>query len=644
MKLKQTFIASIYITLKLIFIALVVVLVLGITSLLISFSDWQNLAKEAITGRNNLESGLMALENKNWSLAVRSFEDANQNFLANDQSIQSLRTSWFPAKLKLGATQLNNLEHLNASSLIIARSALQVSRLAENIDPSSLNSEDNFQALSLDKKAAFLQSLIALEPELNGLKANLSLALIRLESIPEFSILWPIRGELRDLKDQLELGKDLISKTLPIVRLLPAFSGYPDEVHYLIMFQNNDELRPTGGFLGSYARLDIANFGEIKKIEASDIYHLDMPSIGKTSYEAPAPITKYLGVENWYLRDANWSPDWPTAAKQIQEMFQAESLAAGQVEPELNGILAITPDFVANLLRVTGPITIRGETYAPENMQALLQYNVEVAYREEGISSWDRKDIINELITELEKRLVNLPLRDYPELINRLSLSLERKDLLLYFNNPNIQSVALSLGAAGEIKNTEDDYFMVVDSNLAAFKSDAVMKKNIHYNLKEVNNRLESSLKLSYYHGGDFDWRTTRYRSYTRILAPLGSELINIEGLNMSEADLIDYDDPHLNKRVFGFFWTIEPGRSRELTINYYLPNRIKEQLSSNNQYNLYIQRQPGSRNERLNIAVELNKDFDQMMPNIINNELKKNGAYWTDKLEQDKEFRVILK
>jgi len=644
MQSKQILMKSLRISLKLILISLVLILLLGIASLLISLNDWKNLTREAVAGRNNLESGLLALENKNWSLATTNFENANENFIASDKAIKSLRVSWFPAKLKFGTQQLNSLNNLNASSMIIARSALQVSKLAANIDPSSLNSEDNFQNLSLDKKAAFLQSLIALEPELNGLKANLSLALISLNNIPKFSILWPIRAELKNLKEQLELGKNLISKTLPIVRLLPAFSGYPEEVHYLIMFQNNDELRPTGGFLGSYARLDIANFGEIKRLEASDIYHLDMPSIGKTSYEAPAPITKYLGVENWYLRDANWSPDWPTAAKQIQEMFQAESLAAGQIEPELDGVLAITPDFVANLLRITGPITIRGESYAPENMQALLQYNVEVAYKEEGISSWDRKEIINELITELEKRLVDLPLSAYPELINRLSMSLEKKDLLLYFNNPSIQSVALSLNGAGEIQNVESDYFMVVDANLAAFKTDAVVKKNIHYKLKEENNRLQSSLKLSYHHEGGFDWRTTRYRSYTRVLVPLGSELINIDGLNINEADLTNYDDYDLNKRVFGFFWTIEPGRSRELTLSYYLPENIKEQLNNRGQYELYVQRQAGSRNERLNIAIELNKDFNQIIPDIASSEFKKHGAYWTEKLEKDQKFKVIFK
>lgn len=637
MRLKPVFINGAYLFLKYTLLLLILLLILGISSLIFSWKDWQNFGTEALAGRQHLELGVQALSDKNWQLAENKFLKAQNNFSRSGEAVESLRKTWFPARIKTGAKELNNLNNLNDSAFIIARSALQVSRLAYNINPLNQNHEATFTDLKQEEKAAFLQSLIALEPELNGLKANLNLALIKLEAIPRLSILWPLRGHLSELRQQLHEGQELINQSIPILRLAPAFSGYPEEANYLIMFQNNDELRPSGGFLGSYARLDIANFGEIKKLEASDIYHLDMPSIGKTNYEPPAPIAKYLGVENWYLRDANWSPDWPSAARQIQEMFQAQSLAIGNVEPELKGVLAITPDFVANLLGLTGPITVRGESYAPENMQALLQYNVEVAYLDEGISSWDRKDIINELIAELKSRLMNLPLSDYPELIQRLTTSIERKDLLFYFNNPSLQSAAMSLNATGEIKDVKGDYFMVVDANLAAFKSDAVMKKNISYQITENEDKLRSSIKLSYYHGGDFDWRTTRYRSYTRILTPLGSELINIEGLNINEADLINYDDLNLNKRVFGFFWVIEPGRSREISVNYYLPDNIKRDFEKNKEYNLYIQRQAGSRNENLSVAIALNNNFAKIYPKDLDGLiLEEKNIYLRTKLEKD--------
>jgi len=344
------------------------------------------------------------------------------------------------------------------------------------------------------------------------------------------------------------------------------------------------------------------------------------------------------------LRDANWSPDWPQSARQIQEMFQAESQAAGQATPALDGVIAITPDFVANLLRVTGPITVRGESYAPENMQALLQYNVEVAYKDSNISSWDRKEIINELINALKDKLINLPLAKYPDLITRLNESLTRSDLLLYFNDPGREKLTAELGGAGEIKAVSGDYLMVVDANMAAFKSDAVMTKELAYRLNAVNDRLKATVRLDYRHSGGFDWRTTRYRSYTRVLAPLGSELADIKGVNKEEADFISYDDSALGKHVFGFFWSIEPGQSGEINLSYYLPDELAARLKTNKVYTIFVQRQPGSRIGSLSVSLEPGADVISDSPDNLSGEIKKTGAYWTIDLEKDQTLQILTK
>lgn len=629
---------------RLLLIALGLIFFIIALSLITSWSHWRTFSQEALNGKNQLNIALTEFKNKNWEAATQNLQDAENSFTKSSAEIKSLRVTWFPAKLGLGAAQLNDLQYLNDSALIIASSAKQASKLAQNISASAFDENSNFENLSTEKKAQFLQSLIALEPELNGLKANLNLTLINLNRIQKFGILWPLRGQLQAVKKQISDGEIILNESLPIIRLLPAFSGYPDPANYLIVLQNNDELRPTGGFLGSYVRVDIADFGKIKQLKADDVYHLDMPAIGQTKYVPPKPIAQYLKVENWYLRDANWSPDWPQSARLIQEMFQAESRAAGQVEPDLDGILAITPNFVANLLRLTGPITVRGESYAAENMQALLQYNVEVAYKDNNISSWDRKDIINELIKELEKKLLSLPLNQYPELIARLHDSLKRGDILLYFNQPEQQALAVNLGGAGEIKQVDGDYLMVVDANLAAFKSDAVMKKDLSYNVSRESDKLKSVLRLNYKHGGGFDWRTTRYRSYTRVLAPLGSQLKEIKGLNQTETDFISYDDTELNKHVFAFFWSIEPSQGREIIIEYYLPAALNESLLTNNLYNLYIQRQPGSRINSLSLALELNKPIIKFNPTNLNGEIKEKGAYWTIGLDESQTIQVLTK
>ncbi len=625
-------------------IALGVIFFVLLLSFAISWRHWRNFGEAALNGKTQLSGSLSDLQAKNWSSAREKLQAAEKSFTTSGEAVDSLRAAWFPAKLGLGRVQLNDLEYLNDSALIITGSALQATTMAQNLSAEAFNDEGSFQNLSPEKKAAFLQSLIALEPELNGLKANLNLALINLNRIHKYGILWPLRGQLQSLTEQLALGESMLTESLPIIRLIPAFSGYPESSHYLIMLQNNDELRPTGGFLGSYVRADIVAFGEIEKIVSDDVYHLDMPSIGKVKYTPPAPISKYLKVENWYLRDANWSPDWPQSARQIQEMFVAESNAAGQTEPTLDGVMAITPDFVSSLLKITGPITVRGETYAPENMQALLQYNVEVAYKDDDISSWDRKDIINELINVLKDKLLNLPLSQYPQLISTLTASMNRGDLLLYFNNPGRQSIASELGAGGEIKTVSGDYLMVVDANLAAFKSDAVMKKNIAYSLNKSGNKLQASVRLNYQHNGGFDWRTTRYRSYTRILAPLGSELKELKGINQADADFISYDDQELNKHVFGFFWSIEPGKSAELNLSYYLPSKLAENLQTNNVYTLYVQRQPGSRIDGLKVSINPGKEIQSISPQALNGIIDQNTANWAINLENNQALQILTK
>lgn len=644
MENKFSLVSTIIFLLKFILGVIIVSLITVIISFIFSLNNWRQFTKDALAGQNNLKTGIYLMQNKDFKEANEELAQAVTNFNQTNQELENLRKNWLPARLAVGRNQLNHLSSLSESALIISRSAIQVNNLAINLSANSFADNDNFSTLTTGQKSAFLQSIIALEPELNGLRANIDLALIKLNSIPKLSVVWPIYDDLKIAKERLAEAYWLLDKAMPLVRLIPAFSGFPDPAHYLIMLQNNDELRPSGGFLGSYVRLDISNFGEIDKLESSDVYHLDMPSIGKVEFTAPLPITTYLKVNNWYLRDANWSPDWPTSARQIQTMFHAESLASGINEPPLNAVIAITPEFVANLLRITGPITVKGETYAPENMQALLQYNVEVAYLEEDISSWDRKEIINDLISELKDRLTKLSLKQYPLLLEKINESILKKDLLIYFNKPQEQFIAHDLQASGELAQNHDDYLMVVDANLAAFKSDAVMLKKIFYQLDNNEQGLTAQTKLSYSHKGGFDWRTTRYRSFTRVYAPLGSKLIKIDGLNNNETDISIFADKELNKQVFGFFWSIEPGSNREVTVSYVLPSTIKTNLNSQKHYSLFVQRQPGSRIEKLTIAINFDQELESIQPNNVFSELRGRGAYWTSDLDKDQKFIIITK
>jgi len=570
--------------------------ILLIVLLAITYQDLKQTVNSALVGKTYLETAVSAAKNQNWEKALNNSQEAQKKFTTSLEQLSQIRNKPIIKKIVLIQAPINDLEYLLKTAEILSRSLGRSALLAGKLNEIRTGAiSQNFLDLSSADKTKFLKMIYESEPELNGLKANLDLAILNLDKIHRLGILWPIYGRISVVREELIQASDLMSKTIPLIKLLPALAGYPEPSNFLLILQNNDELRPTGGFIGVYGIL-VTNEGEIISLKTSDSYHLDMPALGKWSLEPPAPIKKYLKVSNWYFRDANWSPDWPSAAQKIEEIYRGESSAIGQKVAPLTGLIAINPDLIADLLRLVGPITVRGETYTADNFQPLLQYNVEVAYKEQNISSWDRKEIINDLVAELKNKLFNLTSSRWPELIKIIDKNIAAKNIQIYLKNSDWQKIIKDLGVSGELKKETGDYLMIVDANLGAFKSDAVIKKELEYQLQTNNNNLQATLKLNYNHEGGFDWRTTRYRSYTRVYVPLGTKFTSLAGVSESEADLNVSDDPILNKTIFGFFWVIEPGSKKTLTLKYQLPNKIKTAAETSGVYNFYLQKQSGSR------------------------------------------------
>lgn len=602
----------------------VVFFILTIILLANTYKNFQSTYKLGLEGKNQLSQAISQVKNKNWDEALKNSQLATLSFSNSLENLEKSKSNIIIKKIPFFQNQVKDMEYLFKTTEILSRSLERSIPLISSLDKiKSGAAGQNFTNLEETEKAKFLKLIYESEPELIGLKANLNLALININKIHKIGVLWPIYNKISEYKLQLQEAVALSTNLVPMAKLLPALGGYPNESDLLIILQNNDELRPSGGFIGVYGLTKTRN-GDIISLKTEDSYHLDMPAVGKWVKEPPIPIGKYLGVENWYLRDANWVPDWSLAAQKINEIYTGESLAVGQVAPNFSSIIAVNPDFIIDLIRIVGPITVKGETYTPENFQELLQYNVEIAYKDRNISSWDRKDVINELLNELKIRLFNLPAASWPSLIKTINKNIDEKNIQLYFQDAGLQSLVKEIGASGEVKQTSDDFLMVVDANLAAFKSDAVVKKRISYSIDQKNGNTSASLVLNYRHEGDFNWRTTRYRSYTRIYAPMGSHLVNSSGLDKDKADWTTLNDPILNKTIFGFFFTVEPGTEKEIILNYSLPDNINK-LITNNSYKLLVQKQSGRRTQEL--KVNLNPE-------------KGKSINWTSDLNTDKIFK----
>ena len=566
-------------------------------------------------GKTSLEKAASNFQQQNYQEIKGDAEAAVTYFGAADKSLTDFRENVFTKAFIPLNTSIADLEYITKTAEILSKSLLRSSSILSEIDTATSGRfKGSFSELSDIDRQTILSIIYQSAPELNGLKANLQLSLDNINKLHRISLLFPVNKQINDFKAQLQSAKDAMDKLVPLVQLLPALTGYPEESNFLVILQNNDELRPTGGFIGTIGLMTVKD-AKPDNIITEDVYHLDMPCVDKLFVTPPAPISKYMGVKYWWLRDANWSPDFPTSAKQIETMFLSESACANRTNAKPTAIMAINPDLIGDLLKLVGPIVVEGETYDSTNFQPLLQYNVEIAYVEKDITSWNRKNIINAVVAELEKRLINLPSGQWPEVFSILQDNITKKNLQIYFANESWQKIASELNLTGEIYNTAKDYLMVVDANLAAFKSDSVMDKLIEYSVSNSADGLISHIKLDYQHNGGFDWRTTRYRSYTRIYAPFGSRLISSSEL----ADFAMTDDQALNKTVFGFFWTIEPGQSKSVTLSYKLPKYITTE-----NYELYFQKQSGSRLKEFTFTKDLGV---------------KNVYKWSGPLEQDQKF-----
>ncbi|MBI5731869.1 MAG: DUF4012 domain-containing protein [Candidatus Magasanikbacteria bacterium] len=425
-----------------------------------------------------------------------------------------------------------------------------------------------------------------------------------------------------------------IKEAKKTVALIPAVLGFERPQTYLVLFLNNTELRPGGGFIGSYGLAKV-NKGEVTLFETNGSENLDWAAPTDFKIEPPAPIKKFLNQDKWYFRDSNWSPDFPAAAKAAIWFYRFEGGKDGE---RIDGVIGVTPTVVEKLMDLTGPVEVNGRKFEAANFTEELEYHVEYGYKEAGRGLAERKIIIGELGRALLKKLSSLAPWKWGELWAAANDLIKERQMMFYSNNPETQKIFLENDWAGEIKETKGDYLAVVDSNLASLKTDPVIKRRIFYYIvpqvtgyKAEVVGYKAEVRVEYDHQGSFDWKTTRYRTYTRIYVPAGSRLIGAEGFmdekkNPAEAVV----EEELGKISFGGFLSLEPKDRKVLTISYYLPKEIAQNIQKG-LYTLFVQKQLGSGRTPLTVYLDFGKKGKDGQPIILRRE--------TD-LSVDREFK----
>jgi hypothetical protein len=422
---------------------------------------------------------------------------------------------------------------------------------------------------------------------------------------------WQIKfGGLQKVGNVLELLPVSVERReeyKTLMAIADYFSKKDDtEKTVMILFENNLEIRPGGGYLGSFGILKIKN-GKITDLQIHDLSNFDgrVPD----GIIPPYPMKEILRINSWKLRDSNYSPDFPTNARKAMEFYY---LAKG--EEKFDGVVSIDANVLTSFLKATGPISIEGYpgTYDSENAIISLEYQVEKGYVEQGVEKGERKSVMNLLAQEIISRVSNFSNAQKLELAKIILDDLERKDIQLYFDNKTLEQTVLNSNWGGKVdENWKQDYLMTTDANLGSYKSDYYVKRTLDYSVDLSKENPEVVLKVSYNHTAkQKDWMTNDYTDYLRIYAPQDAWLKDYPGLSNPQFG------NEFGKKYFGFLLRVPVGQSKTFEFRYTLPKNIKDN------YNLKIQKQPGINDVPVAVHVTYpdgsKKDFSYIMNSDI--------------------------
>ncbi len=413
---------------------------------------------------------------------------------------------------------------------------------------------------------------------------------------------------------QKELIKNVGVEHEPFLADAPEWLGLTEPKTYLMLFLNNTELRPGGGFMGSYAVVTIdKGHPNILMVEGTEV--LDQKA-NRAKLALPPPVlTKYLGVDRWYFRDSNWSPDFSQSAKQALVNYRAED---GVHADSIDAVVGVTTHVLEELMRLSGPITVDGIEFTADNVVEKLEYEVEIGFSKRGVERIERKDVLGDLFKKLLEKLGPDMLREPNKYFILMDELAAQKHILAYSENRESEQKFMSYGWAGLFAPTTTDYLLWVDANMAALKTDYAVERSLSYVFKpDAAGNLIATATMEYKHVGKFDWRTSRYRTYTRIYVPPGSVLESVNTVSNTGKKTVIKEtsvENNLASEVFGAFVSIEPGETKSMSFTYRLPPRVAESVVKRD-YSLFIPKQLGARTYQLTLGLNFGKTITSAVP-----------------------------
>ena len=556
----------------------------------------------AVSGAGALQFALRELGKGNISQAVVATSFAKDAFTFSEKT--SVLLFYLPSTYK---TFLLSHIHTGAQGAEVANDIFRGVQLVSTVAQADEDNKGSFlEGVSLLKKSLISLQRMRAENQLPHIVTS------RLESFD--TVLFPLQHT---------------------IDTFPSLFGFEGKRTYLVLFQNNMELRPGGGFIGSYGLLTLDE-GRVADFTVHDVYDAD----GQLTFhiEPPYGLRRHLGASHWFLRDSNFAIDFSENAAQAMTFLEHET------GDRVDGVIAVDTTFLKNILEAMGSVTVPEykETITAENFYLRTQTHVEKDFFPGSVQ---KKAFLQSLLAAMQQRLLANEHIAYSVFAEKLGESLSGKHVLFAFRDDAIQKVFTVNGLSSSLWDGRQrsgdvhlDTFGVVDANVGANKANYYVTRDIsqEVTLGEAGSATTSATvtytntsKKDSPFGGD-------YKNYVQFVVPENAIVreITIDGVVQkmisAETDPAVYTSASYTKpdglevettttagtTVVGFLVFVPIGQTRIVTVTYeVLAQRLRNDTFT---YNLWLFKQPGTTNDAYSLAVLYPEGYDTLSSDAI--------------------------
>ncbi len=451
----------------------------------------------------------------------------------------------------------------------------------------------------------------------------------------------------------------LLRAGLDMAAAAPDLLGMDGPRVYLIIAQNEDERRPTGGYITGVGEIRIEN-GQVVTMTFRDSYAVD--DFSQPYPDPPEPLRRYMGIDLWVFRDSNWSPDFPTAARQALALYRPG------YELHVDGVIAVDQYALRELVATVGPLTVEGVP-TPITADSLIPYIRQAWAPDDGhlTREWwrERKSFMGPLAEALWARLRAGDV-DGLRLARTVIRLLDEKHLLLYVPHPSLAPLLAERGWDGALRPGGGDFLMVVDANVGYNKASAKVQQSITYEVDLRRRPPQATLTLVYTHTASsgypcvpevrydpvYEQMMDRcYWDYLRVYIPQGSRLLDFTRIPIPREAIWsrkgESGEVVVRPAEEGPWLSLEtllllpPGAVQARSFTWELPDGVVVWEGDEGTYTLRVQKQSGTVGHPLTVRIYLDEQARLLGTNPLPTATDGAALLFRIRLDRDQRLNV---